>query len=124
MEGRTGFQGQEKKKKYFNHQTDSRLSKQLVKKGGERGRDRGLLVSVGFTGGDDVRHSSAMLELGKHMKITMAVKMELSVKWHILGRRGKRRGGKGGGWGGSQARENIGGRFTPRPLENGRRNKM
>lgn len=52
-------------------------------------------MSVGFTGGDDVRHSSAMLELGKHMKITMAVKMELSVKWHILGRRGKRRGGKG-----------------------------
>lgn len=81
-------------------------------------------MSVGFTGGDDVRHSSAMLELGKHMKITMAVKMELSVKWHILGRRGKRRGGKGGGWGGGQARENIGGRFTPRPLENGRRNKM
>ena len=56
-------------------------------------------MSVGFTGGDDVRHSSAMLELGKHMKITMAVKMELSVKWHILGRRG----GKGGGrWGGAE----------------------
>lgn len=67
-----------------------------MKKGGERGKDGGLLVSVGFTGGDDVRHSSAMLELGKHMKITMAVKMEHSVKWHILGRRGKRRGEKVG----------------------------
>lgn len=47
-------------------------------------------MSIGFTGEDDVRHSSAMLELGKHMKITMAVKMELSVKWHIFGRRGSR----------------------------------
>lgn len=62
-------------------------------------------MSIGFTGGDDVRHSSAMLELGKHMKITMAVKMELSVKWHILGRRGKRRGGKGLGEGVASQRE-------------------
>lgn len=30
-----------------------------------------------------------------NMKITIAMKMELSVKWHILGRRGSRKGGKG-----------------------------
>lgn len=93
-----------------------------MKKGGERGRDGGLLVSVGFTGGDDVRHSSAMLELGKHMKITMAVKMELSVKWHILGRRGKEEREKVGGGGAPSQREYREG-DSPQTLENGRRNK-
>lgn len=70
-------------------------------------------MSIGSTGGDDVRHSSVMLGLGKHMKITMAVKMELSVKWHILGKRGNREEREGEG--GKGKKERGGERGGPRP---------
>lgn len=63
-------------------------------------------MNIGFTCGDDVTHSPVMLELGKRMKITMAVKTGLSVKWHILGR-------SGSGEGEGRAREGAGGRLAP-----------
>lgn len=53
-------------------------------------------MCTGLTCGDDVTHSSVMLELGKCMNVTVAVEMELSVKWHVLGRRRSREGREGG----------------------------
>lgn len=52
------------------------------------------------------------------MKITMAVKMELSVKWHILGRRGSREEREGEG--GKGKKERGGERGGPGQREHGR----
>ena len=105
----------------LNHQTDSRLSKQLVKKGEERGRGGGGLVSIGSTGGDDVRHSSAMLELGKHEKkrgCGNGTFCEMACSW-----KEREQGGEGRGEGRPQARGNTGGRSALRLLESWGKNK-